>query len=372
MDAVAAHQYWTFHLNPFIFQVKNIPFQWLYHWWGWLLVLGVFGGGFALSHFFMKSEVHKAFVQSCLVYLFVILCILFGLQAFQISWGLRWYSTMYLLGFLSFYAISLASIKKKTFMLTEDLLVTLVTFIIIGMLAGARTAYVFVYNWDYYFNHPLEAVATWEGGLSFHGGVVGIIAVTLYFCKKHKIPFFHLTDKMAFATPIGIGFGRLGNFMNGELWGRPIVHHVPWAVIFPYAGAEPRHPSQIYQSLGEGWGLFFTLLLLSRTKRKEGMLSAYFIVFYGVYRFCVEYFRAADVQVSYFHINHMDWAGANAYPDTQWWELLTMGQILCLLFVVAGLILMFFLRKNIEVGSPAWIRRNDEFFKRQKEQESKA
>ena len=371
MDVAPKHNYWTFDLNPFIFQVKNVPFQWLSTWWGVGLCILFFGGGFFLSRLIIKDEEKKAFAQSSLIYIFVILGILFGLNKFKINWGLRWYSTMYLLGFMTFYFTSIWWIKKKKFMMTENLLVTFITYIIIGMLIGARVAYVFIYNWDYYSLHPLEAVATWEGGLSFHGGVLGIVAVIIVFCRKYKIPFFHLTDKMALITPIGIGFGRIGNFMNGELWGRPITHHVPWAVIFPTGGMEPRHPSQIYQSLGEGWGLYFTLFLISRFKQKEGVLSACFVLFYCLYRFSVEYFRAADAQVSYFNLIHLDWVSPTAYPDTQWWHLVTMGQILCAIFFVAGLLMLFFVRKNILVGSAEWIKRNDDFFKNQEKLEKK-
>ena len=366
MDAVVKYNYWTFDLSPFIFEVKNIPFQWVTTWWGALLILLIFGGGFLFTQIKVQNKGNRDLLQSFLIYVFVILALLFSLQKYHVHWGLRWYSTMYLLGFLSFYFAASNWIKKKSYMLTENLLVNLITYIIIGMLIGARLAYVFIYNFDYYAQHPWESIATWEGGLAFHGGVVGIMLAVFIFCKRNKIPFFHLTDGMALMTPIGIGFGRLGNFMNGELWGRPIVDHIPWAIIFPTGGPIPRHPSQIYQSLGEGWGLFLTLFIISRFKQKEGTVSACFIMFYGLYRFIVEYFRAADVQVSYFYLNHYFEKGPlNAFPNTQWWQLLTMGQILCLSFFLAGLILLFLTRNNILQGTPQWIKRNDEFFARQ-------
>ncbi|MES2614754.1 MAG: prolipoprotein diacylglyceryl transferase [Bdellovibrionota bacterium] len=363
MDPQVKNNYWTFDLSPFIFQVKNIPFQWLTTVLGILFVVVFFVGGYIASQKLLKTPQKREFFQSMFIYLFIILGILFGLNKMHVNWGLRWYSTMYLGGFLTFYLASLFWIKKKSFMLTENLLVSLVAFIIIGMLVGARLAYVFIYNWGYYSVHPLEAVATWQGGLSFHGGVVGIAIAVILFCRKYKIPFFHLTDKIVLITPIGIGLGRIGNFMNGELWGRPIQSHVPWAIIFPDGGSIARHPSQIYQSLGEGWGLFLTLFIISRFKQKEGTLSGCFIIFYCIYRFVVEYFRAADVQVSYFYLNHFDWAPLKAYPDTQWWQILTMGQILCFLFVFAGILMVIFTRKNILAYSPEWLKRNEEFFK---------
>lgn len=365
MDMNVKNNYWTFDLSPYIFQVKNIPFQWVTTWWGILLLILVFGGGYLCSKKFVQNANRREYIQSILVYALIVFAILFGLNKMHINWGLRWYSTMYLLGFLTFYLTCLWWIKKKAVMLTENLLVTLIAFIIIGMLVGARFAYVFIYNFDYYKLHPMEAVATWQGGLSFHGGVVGIICSVLIFCKKYKIPFFHLGDKMAFITPVGIGFGRIGNFMNGELWGRPIHSHVPWAIIFPDGGPIPRHPSQIYQSLGEGWGLFLTLFIISRFKQKEGTISACFIIFYCIYRFIVEYFREADAQVSYFYLNHFTWAPLNAYPDTLWWQVITMGQILCATFLLGGILMFVFTRKNVLQGSSAWSQRISDWLKRQ-------
>jgi phosphatidylglycerol:prolipoprotein diacylglycerol transferase len=364
MEQIIKDNYWTFDLSPFIFQVKNINFQWLSAWWQISLVCVFFIGSYFLCKYLIKNMLVKEIIQSFLFYAFIILAILFGLQKFQVNWGLRWYSTMYLLGFLFFYSSCLWWINKKQIMLTENLLVNLIAFIIIGMLLGARLAYVFIYNFSYYKLHPLEAIATWQGGLSFHGAFLGILLSVILFCKKYKIPFYHLADKMCFIAPIGIGFGRIGNFMNGELWGRVIESHVPWAVIFPEGGMVPRHPSQIYQSLGEGWGLFVTLFLISRFKQKEGTISSYFIIFYCIYRFIVEYFRAADVQVSYFYLNRFEWAPLKAYPDTHWWQIITMGQILCFLFLIMGVCLFLVTRKNILEGSAQWQERINEFFKR--------
>lgn len=369
MDGALKNNYWTFDFSPYIFQVQNIPFNWVTTWWGITLLVVFFGGGYITSQ--KTNHKKRESIVSTLVYLFLIFIILFGLNKFKINWGLRWYSTMYLLGFMTFYFASLLWIKKKAIMLTENLVVTFIAYIIVGMLVGARFAYVFIYNWDVYKAHPLDALATWQGGLSFHGGVVGIALAVILFCRKYKIPFFHLTDKMVLITPIGIGFGRIGNFMNGELWGRQIESHVPWAIIFPDGGPEPRHPSQIYQSLGEGWGLFLTLFLISRFKQKEGTLSGCFLIFYCIYRFVVEFFRAADVQVSYLYLNHMTWAPLNAYPDTQWWQIITMGQILCFIFFFAGLAMVYLTRNNILEYSPAWVERRDEFYKRQSLAEKK-
>lgn len=376
--------YWTFDLSPYIFQVKNINFNWVTTWWGILLLLVIFGGGLLFSWTKIKKlnaelkqskpqqnnsillkKIHNfEFIQTTFIYALGIFIILFVLKTMQINWGLRWYSTMYLIGFIAVYIGCMIWIRKKTLMLTEGMLMNLITLCIIGLLVGSRVAYVFIYNWDFYKTRPFDAIATWEGGLSFHGGIVGVGLAVLYYCRKHKIPFFHLTDKLVRVIPIGIGMGRIGNFFNGELWGRPIESHVPWAIIFPEGGTVARHPSQIYQSLGEGWGLFLTLYIISRWKQREGTLSACFVIFYCIYRFFVEYFRAADAQINYFYLTNFSWAPLNAYPNAQWWQILTMGQILCFVFFLVWCIILYFTRKNILEFTPEWIKRIDEFYKK--------
>jgi phosphatidylglycerol:prolipoprotein diacylglycerol transferase len=361
------YHYWTFDLSPFVFEIKNIPFQWVSTLWGIISLALLFLGVFLISKIPRFSKPHQELIRSVLFYGFGIFAILYGLNRFHINWGLRWYSTMYLIGFLSVYFGCLYWSKKQKLMLTENMIVNLIAFCILGMLLGARLTYVFVYNWDYYKMHPLEIIATWQGGLAFHGGIIGVCLVLVLFCKKYQIPFFHLTDKLARLVPIGIGFGRIGNFMNGELWGRPIESHIPWAIIFPEGGNMPRHPSQIYQSLVEGWLLFFTLWFISRWKQREGTISACFLIFYCIYRFFMEYFRAADVQLSYLYLNHLTWAPLNAYPDTKWWEIVTMGQLLCFIFFISGLFFLKITRKNILEESSEWIARNTEFFRKHKD-----
>ncbi|WP_161597584.1 prolipoprotein diacylglyceryl transferase [Fluviispira multicolorata] len=374
-------QYWRFDLSPYVFQVKNINFNWVTTIWGAALLIIIFAGGFLFTRKKISSTkslianskqnennlklnntmTRYAYIESLLIYALGIFVILFSLQKFNINWGLRWYSTMYLIGFMSVYIACTYWIKKKTLMLTENMLMNLITVCIIGMLIGARSAYVFIYNWDFYKHHPLDAIATWEGGLSFHGGIIGVSIALILFCRKYKIPFFHLTDKIAFIVPIGIGMGRIGNFMNGELWGRPIESHVPWAVIFPDGGPIARHPSQIYQSIGEGWLLFLTLFIISRFKRREGTLSVCFIIFYGIYRFINEYFRAADSQLNYFNIFDFIWEPINVSQFSQWWQFVTMGQILCILTTFIGIIFLFLTRRNISENSPEWKKRYKSF-----------
>lgn len=359
-----SQHYWVFNLSPYIFEVQNIPFAWVTTWYGILFLLAIFGGGFFLSRTKVFSAKQRLILQNVLLYAFLVFIILFGLQKFHVSWGLRWYSTMYIIGFLSVYLGCLYWSHKKVLMVTEDTLVSFMTYAIIGMLLGARLTYVFVYDWDLYKNNLWKIMATWEGGLSFHGGIIGVIIATILFTRVHRIPFFHLTDKVARLVPIGIGFGRIGNFMNGELWGREITNPVSWAIIFPNAGYVPRHPSQLYQSLGEGWLLFLTLYFLSRRPRREATMSSFFLIFYCIYRFIVEYFRAADSQINYFYLNHLTWASLGAYPQTSWWQTLTMGQILCFVFLFVGFGMYAYSRTQILEGSPEWLKRNDDFFKR--------
>lgn len=378
---IPSQTYWTFDLDPFVFQVKNLNFNWVTTWWGILSLLVVFGGGYLLAHSQLKklkrlqsSEQINTIAkkiqnvelfQTILVYSFVIFGILYFLQMLDVNWGLRWYSTMYLFAFISVYFGCMLWIRKRTLMLTEGMLMNLITFCILGMLVGARLVYVFVYNWDSYKDSPLDIIATWEGGLSFHGGIIGVALAIILYCRKNKIPFFHLTDKLVQIIPLGIAMGRVGNFLNGELWGRTIESSIPWAIIFPNAGDIPRHPSQLYQSLGEGIGLYLTLFIISRWKQREGVLSACFIMFYCLYRFIVEYFRAADSQVNYFYLTNFSWQPLNAFPGTQWWQIITMGQLLCFVFFFFGCFLLFLARKNIREGSQVWEERMKSFTKLQ-------
>lgn len=358
------HSYWTFDLSPFVFEIKNIPFQWVGTFWGLASLVALLIGVYLISGSRKIPLKYQQIIKTTLFYGAGIFAVLYLLNRMHINWGLRWYSTMYLIGFLSVYFGFLYWSKRRKLMLTEDMVVNLIGFCILGMLLGARLTYVFVYNWDYYRLHPLEIVATWQGGLAFHGGIVGVCIALILFCRKYKIPFFHLTDKLVRLVPIGIGFGRIGNFMNGELWGRPVESNVPWAIIFPGGGPMARHPSQIYQSLCEGWFLFLTLWLISRWRQREGTVSACFLIFYCVYRFFMEYFREADAQLNYLYLNHFDWAPLGSYTDAKWWQVMTMGQILCFVFFVAGLFFLKMTRSGILEESTEWKLRNEEFFKR--------
>ncbi len=179
----------------------------------------------------------------------------------------------------------------------EELSNFIIHIAIYGVFFGGRLGYVLFYGWNTFIHDPLFLFRAWEGGMASHGGMLGVILVILWTAWKKKYSFWNLTDGLALVTPIGLFFGRIANFINGALWGRPT--DVPWAVIFPQAGdpvPTPRHPSQLYEAFGEGIFLFTVLWLLHRTAwgKREGVLSAAFLIFYAVARITVEFFRTPD------------------------------------------------------------------------------
>ena len=216
-------------------------------------------------------------------------------------WGplaVRWYGIAYLLGFLGGYLLLLRLSKRGEFAVPPQELSNFIVYIAIyGVFLGGRLGYVLFYAWDVFIHDPLFLFRVWEGGMSSHGGLIGVILVILWTAWKKKISFWNLTDGLALVAPIGLFFGRIANFINGELWGRPT--DVPWAVIFPQAGdlsPTPRHPSQLYEAFGEGLFLLAALWLLRRTAwgKREGSLSAAFLVLYAVARIASECFREPD------------------------------------------------------------------------------
>lgn len=348
MDSSA---YFVHNFSPFIFTVSGLKLDWMSSpaGSGALLVLLLLGVGvlWGWPKFRTLSERQLARVTALrpvFIGIAIATVALFAMHKAQFDWGLRWYSTMYLLAYAFTYLCCRHWIRKKTIMLTQYLLDSLIAYLMIGMILGARTAYVFIYNWDAYSQRPIDMLKIWEGGLSFHGGIVGVIIAIVLFCRRNGIPFWHLSDRLAFTVPVGIGLGRIGNFMNGELYGRVISDHVPWAMIFPNGGELPRHPSQIYQSLGEGWLLFLTLFVISRRSHREGTIGAAFVFFYGFYRFFMEYYREADEQLKYYFNNTM-----------------TMGQILCVLTMFAGIGVFFATRNTYLTKSEQWRSRIDTF-----------
>ena len=240
---------------------------------------------------------------------------------------IRWYSLAYIFGILIGWWLGKRIIVKKfqnrNFNIKE--FDNLITYIIISMLLGGRIGYILFYNFGYYLSNPLDILKIWEGGMSFHGALVGIILGTYWFSIKKNIPTYFLLDIVAFVAPIGIFFGRIANFINGELVGKTTDFF--WGVIFPLVDNKTRHPSQLYESFLEGIVLFIIMnLTLYKNNYKTGTCSYIFLIFYGIFRIFTEFFREPDSQVGYL------------------FNLISMGMILSLFMILGGIII--FLKKN--------------------------
>ncbi len=235
-----------------------------------------------------------------------------------------WYGLMYVLGFLASYLLVRYQMKKKDFGVSRLDVENLFFYLILGLIIGARLGYVLFYDLKMYLADPLEIFAVWHGGMSFHGGLIGVLIVGILFCWKNKKSFWTIADLFIVTAPIGLGLGRIGNFINGELYGR--MTHVPWGMIFPKGGPLPRHPSQLYESGLEGGVLFLILWFLKDKKLPEGGLLGVFLSFYGLFRFIVEFFREPDPQLGFV-------LGS-----------FTMGQILSSFMIVGGIALLLYLK----------------------------
>ena len=231
--------------------------------------------------------------------------------------AIRWYGLMYLVAFGLFFFLGRYRAKRDpwrgvSYALIDDLLF----FGVLGVVLGGRLGYVLFYKPGYYAAHPLEILAVWQGGMAFHGGFLGVLVAAWWVARRHRIAWLALTDFIAPLVPCGLAAGRMGNFINGELWGRPT--DVPWAMIFAQGGPVPRHPSQLYQFALEGVLLFAVLWLYSAGRRPAGAVSGAFLLGYGVFRFAAEYFREPD-----------NFLGLLAFD-------LSMGQWLSLPMIAAG------------------------------------
>ncbi|MBF0538689.1 MAG: prolipoprotein diacylglyceryl transferase [Nitrospirae bacterium] len=238
----------------------------------------------------------------------------------------RWYGLMYLLGFVSSYALVLHQINKRRLDIQREDVENLYLYLIIGLIAGARLGYIVFYNLPYYVENPLELIAVWHGGMSFHGGLMGALTGGVVYCRRRRLDFWLMADLMIVTAPIGLGLGRIGNFINAELYGRPTT--MPWGMVFPFAGSMPRHPSQLYEFLLEGVVLFVILWFAKDRVRTRGMLLFVFVMLYGLFRFIVEFFREPDQQL-----------GTVLGP-------LTMGQLLSLSMLAFGAVASYILRKK--------------------------
>lgn len=252
-----------------------------------------------------------------------------GLDPIAFSLGplvVRWYGLAYVLGFVCAAAIIYFVAKRWKLGMNEDNLLTLMVCAIVGVVLGARIGYVLFYGDGYYLSHPLEILAFNQGGMSFHGGLVGLLIGGAVAARMTRIPFLTLADLGSIAAPIGLFFGRCANFVNGELWGAPTDG--PLGVVFGgAAGMMPRHPSQLYEAVLEGLVIFCVLFALSRKRppRPQGTFLGAFLVLYGIFRFLIEFVREPDVQLGYL------WGG---------W--LTMGQVLSAPLIVAGIALLIY------------------------------
>jgi phosphatidylglycerol---prolipoprotein diacylglyceryl transferase len=240
--------------------------------------------------------------------------------------AVRWYGLMYLLGFGLAWWLGLRRIAQGAAPIDRRQFDDLIFYAVLGVILGGRLGYVLFYKPGYYAGHPLEIPAVWQGGMSFHGGLLGVLAAMWLAARKHKLDYLRLMDFIAPLCPLGIAAGRMGNFINGELWGRPT--DLPWGMVFRGAGDVPRHPSQLYEFALEGVVLFLLLWWFSSTPRKRGQVSALFLVGYGCLRFLAEFAREPDSFLGFLALG------------------MTMGQWLCVPMIAGGLWLFAWSRRR--------------------------
>ncbi len=250
----------------------------------------------------------------------------------------RWYGLMYILAYTWGYIFMKKRAAQGLVRMNYRAVEMWITYMVVGMLVGARLAYVFLYNWSYYSEHLLELFYIWEGGLSFHGAIAGMSAGCYLFGRRFGLSFFEIADGMAYCGTPGLFFGRIGNFINGELYGRP--SDVGWAMIFPRDPLQvPRHPSQLYEAFAEGFAIALILyalhrILLRKRIYRSGVICSVFLILYGVARFFIEFTREPDSQLGFV------------------WGSLSMGQILCLLMVGIGVGLLMYALKTQKIWQP--------------------
>ena len=255
--------------------------------------------------------------------------ILFDLGFFS----LRWYSLAYIIGIIFGWWYGKKIIIQKFYQIDTEInkkFDDLITYIIFAIIIGGRVGYVIFYNLEFYFYNPIDILKIWEGGMSFHGALIGIIIVTYIFSIKKNLKTFFLLDVIACVAPVGIFFGRIANFINAELVGK--VSNVPWSVIFPLIDMFPRHPSQIYEAILEGLILFIILnIIIHKKKYLIGTCSYLFLILYGLFRIFSEIFREPDPQIGYFL------------------GFISLGMILSIFMIFFGLIIYYYIKKNVEI-----------------------
>ena len=247
--------------------------------------------------------------------------------AFQImSFEIRWYSLAYIAGIIIGWLLCKKILIQKSDI--NEKFDDYITYLVIGMIIGGRLGYIIFYNFNYYINNFFDIFKVWEGGMSFHGGLIGIIVASILFSKKNNQDSFLYMDLVSLVAPIGIFFGRLANFINSELYGTPT--DIPWAVTFIQVDNLSRHPSQLYEAILEGVILFIILMYFKNKDylKKPGLISGLFLIFYSLFRFFIEFVRVPDEQLGYLIFE------------------LSMGQIISLIFFVIGIILFYLKNEN--------------------------
>lgn len=233
-----------------------------------------------------------------------------------------WYGLMYLLSFLTCWLLTRYRVKQGRGPLSLEALGDLMLFWApLGVIVGGRLGYVLFYHFDLFLASPLYLFKIWEGGMSFHGGLIGVIIAFVWFAKRKKVSLWDIGDLIAPSVPAGILLGRIGNFINGELWGR--VSDVPWAMVFPGAGPLPRHPTQLYEAFFEGFAMWLLLWLYSAKPQPKMAVSGMFLFLYGLFRFSIEFLREPDAQLGFVAFNT-----------------LTMGQLLSIPMMLIGLFII--------------------------------
>jgi phosphatidylglycerol:prolipoprotein diacylglycerol transferase len=242
------------------------------------------------------------------------------------SFEIRWYSLAYIAGIIIGWLLCKKILIQKSDI--NEKFDDYITYLVIGMIIGGRLGYIIFYNFSYYINNFFDIFKVWEGGMSFHGGLIGIIIASILFTKKHNQDSFLYMDLVSLVAPIGIFFGRLANFINSELYGTPT--DIPWAVTFIQVDNLSRHPSQLYEAILEGIILFIILMYFKNKDylKKPGLISGLFLIFYSIFRFFIEFVRVPDEQLGHLIFE------------------LSMGQIISLIFFVIGIILFYLKNEN--------------------------
>ncbi|HNX00097.1 MAG TPA: prolipoprotein diacylglyceryl transferase [Candidatus Cloacimonadota bacterium] len=254
------------------------------------------------------------------------------IHIFGLRLAVTWYGFLYVIAFTIAFIFYRYNLKLKNIVLNREQYENYIFVIMLGVIFGGRLGYILFYGLPYYISHPLHVFSVWEGGMSFHGGALGVVIAVLLYCRQYKIKFLKLADPSMPFVAIGLGLGRFGNFINGELFGRPT--NVPWAMIFPNSDNQPRHPSQLYELFMEGIVLFTVTQWLNHKKLKDGSVFWIFFILYGIFRIIIEFFREPD-QISIYKNGLL----YGFLPITQ-------GQFLSILMIIAGTIGMIVLYSN--------------------------